>query len=157
MCACVCAPLSLFFLFCYLLTSQLQNQIESKMDEIANDSSNFICHSAKEASTQTWRFVSETILDETNTGNSSKSDFISLLLAWGCYLISVCLDVVQLYQASLCSRQCEKQFALAACSSIVDLVEWPHDGSWNLFSLRDRHDASVAIFANFIRSICFKN
>lgn len=50
-----------------------QDEIESTMDEAANDRTNIICHSIKEAATQTGGFIFETVLNATNTRNSGKS------------------------------------------------------------------------------------
>lgn len=99
------------------------------MDEIANDSSNFVSYSTKETATQTWRFIFEKILYETNTGNSSRSPLLSLcillflhrntinLLCWGdvvCFsrLISFLMgevegNFVEFCTFSLIGKKCE--------------------------------------------------
>lgn len=60
------------FLSSFIHNSTVQNKIKSKMDEVENDSSNFICHRTEKANTQARRLVSKTILHQTNTGNSSR-------------------------------------------------------------------------------------
>lgn len=60
----------------------LQDQIEPKMDEVADDSSDFICHRAKEADTQAGRLVSQALLHQTNTGDSSRSATSLNVLSW---------------------------------------------------------------------------
>lgn len=59
------------FLNLFIQNSTMQNKIESEMDEVENDSSNFICHRPKKANTQTRRLISEALFHPTNTGNSS--------------------------------------------------------------------------------------
>lgn len=49
-----------------------QDEIESTMDETANDRTNIICHTIKEAAAQTGGFLFETVLNATNTRNSGK-------------------------------------------------------------------------------------
>lgn len=60
----------------------LQNQIEPAMDEVANDSSNFICHRAEEADTQAGRLISQALLHQANTGDSSRSTTSLNVLSW---------------------------------------------------------------------------
>jgi hypothetical protein len=57
-------------LFIHNLTEQ--NEIQSEMDEVADDGSNFISNRTEKADTQTRRLISQTLLHETNTGDSSR-------------------------------------------------------------------------------------
>lgn len=61
--------------FCLFTTRRggEQDEVESKMDEVANDSSDFVGYRTEEAHTQARRLVPQTLFHQTNTGDSSRS------------------------------------------------------------------------------------
>lgn len=68
------------FLILFIDNLSMQNEIESKMDEVANHSSNFICHRTEKANTQARGLVSQALLHQTNTGDSSRFHALNVLL-----------------------------------------------------------------------------